>query len=631
NAAAMRYTEARLTAISEVLMEGLDEDAVDFRETYDGEEEEPIVLPASFPNLLANGATGIAVGMATSIPPHNAGELIDGLQAIIDLKLERRKYLTTNQLLNRIHGPDFPTGGIIVEPQENIVQAYETGRGGFRLRARWEKEKLARGAYQIVVTEIPYQVHKSKLIEKIADLIISKKLPILANVSDESDEDLRIVLEPKSRTVDPGVLMESLFKLTDLETRISLNLNVLDKHKRPRVMSLREALDAFLEHRQEVLVRRSRHRLAKIEHRIEVLDGYLIAYLNLDEIIRIIRVEDHPKQFMIERFKLSEVQVEAILNMRLRSLRKLEEIEIKGEYTALGGERLQIQALLESETGQWEVISADLGELKKLFGPKTELGRRRTEFSEVHGVEEVPVEAMMEKEPVTVICSEMGWVRVIKSHLPADDQVKYKEGDRPRFRFHAQTTDKLLLFATNGRFYTILAGHLPGGRGLGEPLRLMVDLDDLEEIVAFLPYRPGSRMLLASDQGKGLIVEADNVIAMTRNGRQVMNLPGPAAAKACLALTGDHLAVLGTNRKLLIYPLDEISTIARGQGVVLQKYAKGGLADVKIFRLLDGLSWRMGGASKRIRTEHDLDMWIGRRGNVGRLVPKGFPRRPSFD
>ena len=630
NAAAMRYTEARITRIAEVLMEGLDEDAVDFRTTYDGEEEEPVVFPASFPNLLANGATGIAVGMATSIPPHNAGELIDGLLLIIDLRVARRKTLTTNQLVNRIPGPDFPTGGLIVEPRENIVQAYETGRGSFRLRARWEKENLGRGAYQIVITEIPYLVPKSRLIEKIADLISDKKLPILTNVSDESDTSLRIVLEPRSRSVEPAILMESLFKLTDLETRVQLNLNVLDAGKSPRVMSLREALDAFLDHRREVLLRRSKHRLAKITQRMEVLAGYLIAYLNLDEVIRIIRQEDDPKAELMAAFELSEVQVEAVLNMRLRSLRKLEEITLKKEHKALGEEKSGIKALVKSEAGQWEVIAADLAELKVMFGPKTGLGKRRSDFSEAPQAEVVPLEAMIEREPVTVICSQMGWVRAIRGHLPPEDEVKYKDGDQPRFRFHAQTTDKLLLFASNGRVYTIGADKLPGGRGHGEPLRLMVELDDREDIVALLRFKAESRILVASSAGKGFLAETDKLIASTRQGKQVMNLPEGTVTRVCLVAGGDHVAVLGTNRKLLIYPLDELPTRGRGQGVVLQRYPKGELADIKTFDLVDGLSWRSGGASGRLRTEYDLERWLGRRGNVGRLVPKGFPSRKSF-
>ena len=630
NAAAMRYTEARITKVAEVLMEGLDEDAVDFRTTYDGEEEEPVVFPASFPNLLANGATGIAVGMATSIPPHNAGELIDGLLLIIDLRVGRRKNLSTNQLINRIPGPDFPTGGLIVEPRENIVQAYETGRGSFRLRARWEKEDLGRGAYQIVITEIPYLIQKSRLIEKIADLISDKKLPILTNVSDESDASLRIVLEPKSRSVEPQILMESLFKLTDLETRVQLNLNVLDAEKSPRVMSLREALDAFLDHRREVLLRRSKHRLAKIKQRMEVLAGYLVAYLNLDEVIRVIRQEDDPKAELMAAFELSEVQVEAVLNMRLRSLRRLEEIELKKEHKALGEEKSGIKALVKSEASQWEVIAADLAELKVMFGPKTDLGKRRSDFSEAPQAEVVPLEAMIEKEPITVICSQMGWVRAIKGHLPAEDEVKYKEGDQPRFRFHAQTTDKLLLFASNGRVYTIGADKLPGGRGHGEPLRLMVELDDQEDIVALLRFKSESRILVASSAGKGFLAQADKLMASTRQGKQVMNLPQGTVTRVCLVAEGDHLAVLGTNRKLLIYPLDQLPTRGRGQGVSLQRYPTGELADIKTFDLVDGLSWRSGGASGRLRTEYDLERWLGRRGNVGRLVPKGFPSRKSF-
>jgi topoisomerase-4 subunit A len=496
NAAAMRYTEARLTDVAAALLDGIDEDTVDFQETYDGEEREPVVLPAAFPNLLANGATGIAVGMATSIPPHNVSELCDGL-----LYLIRHPNATIAQLVNRIPGPDFPTGGTIVEPRAQIEQAYETGRGSFRLRARWNVEETGRGQYQIVVTEIPFQVQKSKLVEKIADLISDKKLPILQDVRDESSDDVRLVLEPKSRSVDPNVLMESLFKLTELEVRISLNLNVLDKNHVPRVMSLKEALQAYLDHQLEVLLRRSRFRLGKIDHRLEVLGGYLVAYLNLDEVIRIIREEDEPKAVMMRRFKLTDVQAEAILNMRLRALRRLEEMEIRGEYEALSVEKANLEALLADEKKQWARVADDIAAVKERFGAKTKLGRRRTDFAEAPVADIVPLEAMIEREPITVICSEKGWIRAMKGHQEQNGEVKYKEGDQGRFWIHAQTTDKLLLFASNGRFYTLGADKLPGGRGHGEPVRLMIDLANDEDIVALFVYQPESRLLVASSDG----------------------------------------------------------------------------------------------------------------------------------
>jgi topoisomerase-4 subunit A len=622
NAAAMRYTEARLTEVATALLEGLDEDAVDFRETYDGEEREPIVLPASFPNLLANGANGIAVGMATSIPPHNVSELCDGL-----LYLIRHPDASVAQIVNRIPGPDFPTGGTIVESRSSIEEAYATGRGSFRLRARWEVEDTGRGTYQIVVTEIPYQVQKSKLIERIADLVSNKKLPILQDVRDESTEDVRLVLEPRSRTVDPAVLMESLFRMSDLEVRSSLNLNVLDANRVPRVMSLKEALQAFLDHRLEVLLRRSRHRLGKIEHRLEVLGGYLIAYLNLDEVIRIIREEDEPKAVMMKRFNLTDVQAEAILNMRLRSLRKLEEIEIRKEHDALSAEKSEIEALLQDEAMQWSRISDQIAATKEKFGTKTELGARRSDFAEAPVAEIVPLEAMIEKEPITVICSEKGWIRAMKGHQAEGAEIKYKEGDAPKFFFHAQTTDKILLFASNGRFYTIGCDKLPGGRGHGEPVRLMIDLDNDEEIVALFVRRPGSKLFLVSTEGKGFIAEADKVMAQTRSGKQVMNVKGKVKAKLCIPADGDMVAVVGENRKLLVFPLDQVAEMTRGAGVVLQRYKQGGVSDVKVFKQEDGLTWKIG---DRQRTETDLTTWAGNRGNAGRMPPNGFPRSNKF-
>ncbi|MCG8507502.1 MAG: DNA topoisomerase IV subunit A [Sphingomonadales bacterium] len=625
NAAAMRYTEARLTEVARALMDGLDEDAVDFRETYDGEDEEPIVFPAAFPNLLANGATGIAVGMATSIPPHYAAELIDAALHLI--KFPRA---TVTKLVDFVPGPDFPTGGVLVEPRDAIEKAYETGRGSFRLRARWEKEDTGRGTYQIVVSEIPFQVQKSKLIENIAELVNDRKLPILADVRDESAEDVRIVLEPKSRTVDPQVLMESLFRMSDLEVRVSLNLNVLDADRTPVVMSLRQALQAFLDHRLVVLQRRTDHRLKKIAKRLEVLAGYLIAYLNLDEVIRIIREEDEPKAELMATFKLTDAQAEAILNMRLRSLRKLEEMEIRREHDALKDEQAELLDLMGDVAKQWRVIADDLRDVKKRFGKDTELGRRRTDFAEAPTAEIVPIEAMIEKEPITVVCSAMGWIRGIKGHVALDEPLKYKEGDEGRFVLHAQTTDKLLLFASNGRFYTLGADKLPGGRGHGEPVRLMIDLPNEDAIVALFVHRPGSRVLVASSEGRGFLAEADALIASTKNGKQVMNVKDPVRAVACLAAEGDAVAVVGDNRKLLVFALDEVPVMTRGRGVILQRYKGGGLADVTVFNRADGLSWRMGGSGERTRTEHDLAVWEGKRANMGRLPPKGFPKNNKF-
>jgi topoisomerase IV subunit A len=630
NAAAMRYTEARLTAVAAVLMEGLEEDAVDFRPTYDGEEEEPLVFPGAFPNLLANGSTGIAVGMATNIPPHNVGELVDGLQLLIEARRKPGTLVTTLDLMNHVQGPDFPTGGQIVEPRENIIHAYETGRGSFRVRSKWEKEELPRGLYNIVITEIPFQVQKSKLIEKIADLITDKKLPILADVRDESAEDIRIVLEPKNRTVDEKVLMESLFKLTELEARFSLNMNVIASDKRPRVLSLREVLDSFLDHQIDVLLRRSKFRLAKIEHRLEILSGYLIAYLNLDEVIRIIREEDEVKPCLMQTFKLTDVQAEAILNMRLRALRKLEEVEIRSEHTKLEGERSVIMALIASPDLQWIAVGDKLILIKKQFGQDTELGARRTKFGEAPISEVVPIEAMIEKEPITVVCSKRGWIRALKGHSKPEEVLKYKEGDEEKFRFHAYTTDRIFLFASSGKLFTLAGNNLPGGRGNGEPVRLMVDMEASDEVIALLPVVPGSKLFVASSIGKGFTVEADNGVAMKKGGKQILNLPGDAVATHCFTVDGDSVAVIGENRKLLVFGLDELPTMNRGQGVALQRYKGGSLSDVLIFHMEEGLTWPMGGKGDRWRTETELTPWIGKRGNAGRLPPMGFPRNNKF-
>lgn len=623
NAAAMRYTEARFTEVAQRLLDGIDEDTVDFRPTYDGEEQEPVVLPGAFPNLLANGAAGIAVGMATSIPPHNAGELCDAA-----LHLIKHPRASAAKLLAFVPGPDFPTGGVIVEPADAIKEAYATGRGGFRVRARWTKEDVGRGGWVIVVTEIPYQVQKSKLIERIADLLQARKLPLLGDLRDESAEDVRLVLEPKSRTVDPEHLMESLFRASDLETRFPLNMNVLSAGQVPGVMSLRDALNAWLAHRKDVLVRRSKYRLEKIERRLEVLDGYLIAYLNLDKLIKIIREEDEPKPKLMKAFKLSDVQAEAILNMRLRSLRKLEEMELKGEHDKLTGERKKLKALLRSDEVQWKRIGDEIREVRKRFGPDTEAGRRRTGFAETPAVDFVPPEAIVEREPITVICSEKGWIRAMKGHLEADTGVKYKEGDRARFFFHAETTDKLLLFATDGRFYALAANKLPGGRGNGEPVRLMTDLDEAHDIVELFVHRPERKLLVASHAGYGFVVPEEDVVAMRRAGKQVLNVSGEDEAAACAPVSGDHVAVIGENRKLLIFPLNQLNEMTRGRGIRLQKYKDGGLSDAMTFTLKQGLT--VPDRAGRQRTFDQLRDWIGTRAQAGRLPPKGFPSGEKF-
>ncbi|MBI3708200.1 MAG: DNA topoisomerase IV subunit A [Proteobacteria bacterium] len=621
NAAAMRYTEARLTAVAQALMDGLDEDAVDFRSTYDGEGQEPVVLPANFPNLLANGATGIAVGMATSIPPHNAGEICAAL-----LHLVKFPRATIGKLVEFIPGPDFPTGGALVESREAVTAAYASGRGSFRVRARWTVEKLGHGQFQVVVTEIPYQVQKSRLIEKMAELLTTKKLALLGDVHDESAEDVRIVLEPKSRNVDPNVLMESLFRQTELETRFPLNMNVLSARNIPGVMNLREVLQAFLDHRHEVLKRRAKFRLAKIEQRIEVLDGYLIAYLNIDAVIRIIRSEDDPKAVMMKRFRLTDVQAEAILNMRLRALRKLEEIEIKRERDALAVEGKELGRLLKDEAKRWQKIADEIGEIRKRFGEKTEIGRRRTEIADAPAPIVVPIEALIEREPITVICSAKGWVRVFKGHSDDLSEIRYKEGDSAKFALKAESTDKLLVLATNGRFYMVPCDKLPGARGDGEPLKLMVDMGDAE-IVQSLVHKPGRKLLVAASDGRGFIVAEDEVVAQTRAGKQVLNVGEGVTARACCPVEGDTVAVIGENRKLLLFAAADLPEMNRGRGVILQKYKEGGLSDVKVFNLAEGLSWRAGIG---VRTETDLQDWVGQRAQAGRLPPQGFPRVNRF-
>ena len=624
NPAAARYTEARLTAAAEALMEGLAENAVDFRANYDGTLEEPIVLPSAFPNLLANGSSGIAVGMATNIPPHNIGELIDACLLMI-----REPEATDAAICALVPGPDFPTGGVIVEPAANMQDSYRTGRGAFRLRASWEVEDLGRGMWQIVVTEIPYQVQKSKLIERLAELIQTKKIPILADVRDESAEDIRIILEPRARTVDPDMLMGMLFRNSDLETRFSLNMNVLIDGRTPKVCSLREVLRAFLDHRREVLLRRSQHRLDKIDARLEILEGYIVAYLNLDRVIEIIRYEDEPKAVMMAEFELSDAQAEAILNMRLRSLRKLEEMELRRERDALLIERAQLDDILGSERLQWKKIGAELAATQKQFGKTAPGGGRRSRFAQAAEIEEVPIEAMIEREPITVVCSKMGWIRAMKGHLPPEQDLKFKDGDERLFSLHAETTDKIVLFASNGRFFTIGANNLPGGRGMGEPVRLMVDLPNEAAILALFVHKPGTRLLLASSEGDGFVVASDDVIAQTRGGKAVLTVREGVQARVCRPVAGDHVAVVGENRKVLVFALDELPEMARGKGVRLQKYKDGGLSDATTFVLAEGLSWK--DPAGRTRTESDLGEWLGKRASAGRMAPRGFPRDNRFN
>ena len=619
NAAAMRYTEARMTNVAQLLLDGIDEDTVDFRATYDGESDEPCLLPAGFPNLLANGAQGIAVGMATSIPPHNVNELADAA-----LHLIKHPNASIDTLMQFVRGPDFPTGGVLVEPEESIREAYGTGRGGFRVRARWAVEKEKGGGWQIAVTEIPYQVQKSRLIERMADMLQAKKLPFLADIRDESAEDLRIVLEPKSRRLEPDVVMESLFRLTDLETRVPLNLNVLDRNGRPGVMTLREALNAWLAHRRIVLLRRSQFRLGKIAARLEVLEGYLVVFLNLDEVIAIIREADHPRDELMTRFDLSELQANAILDMRLRALRRLEEMALKAERDSLIAEQEELTSLVGDETLQWGHIAGEIKELKATF-QKTD--PRRTDCSAAPDIDLDAAEILIEREPITVICSQKGWIRAMKGHQDLDSEFKYKEGDGPAFVIHAETTDKILLFAENGRFYTLAGDKLPRGRGFGEPVSLMVDLPADVDIVRLL-RADGSRLLVAASTGHGLIVPVDAALAQTRSGKQVLNISGLARAVACCVVKGDMVATVGVNRKLLAFPLSEVPEMTRGKGVILQRFKEGGLADVTVYDSAAGLSWKAGGG--RTRTETDMTPWIGKRAAAGKMPPTGFPRPAQF-
>jgi len=621
NAAAMRYTEARLTEVARALLTGIDDDAVDFRATYDGEESEPVVLPAGFPNLLANGAAGIAVGMATSIPPHNAGEVCAAALALI-----ANPDATTAELLAHMPGPDFPTGGLLVEDPASIATAYETGRGGFRLRARWEVERAKSGLWSIVVTEMPYQVQKARLIEQMAELLEAKKLPLLGDIRDESTEHVRLVLEPKSRAVEPAVLMETLFRATALEGRFPLNMNVLTADRTPVVMGLRGVLRAWLDHRHEVLVRRSRHRLAAIARRLEVLDGFLAVFLDLDRVIRIIREEDDAKAGLIAAFTLTDTQAEAILNMRLRSLRRLEEMEIRREHATLTKEMRGLEALLDSEKLRWKRLASEISAVRAAFGDGP-LGRRRTEIAGVPAAIDISFEAVAEREPLTVVLSDKGWIRAVRGHATPAAELKFKDGDKLRLVVTCQSTDRLCLFATNGRAYTLRAGDLPRGRGDGQPVRLLAELSNTDEVATLFVWRDGARFLIASSSGRGLVVRSDDLLAEKRTGKQVLNVKPGEHAALCVPADGDHVAIVGTGRKLLVFPLEQVPELTRGSGVILQRYRDGSVSDAKVFRLADGLTWQLG---EKTRTEKTLEGWLGERGQAGRTAPTGFPRTGRF-
>lgn len=620
-AAAMRYTEARLTSVALALMDGLDDNAVDFDKTYDGTEDEPVVMPAAFPNLLANGSSGIAVGMATNIPPHNVGELCEALTYLI-----KHPECSIEKLMEFIGGPDFPTGGLLVEGRDSIIRTYTTGRGAMRVRAKWEKEELSHGQYQIVITEIPYQVQKSDLIMKIAKLLAEKKLPLLADIRDESSDVVRIVLEPKSRTVQPEQLMEHLFKFSDLQVNFNLNMNVLDADHTPKVMSIKDVLTAFLKHREIVLVRRSNYRLDKINHRMELLQGFITAFLNLDRVIEIIRGEDEPKPLMMAEFNLSDIQAEAILNMRLRSLRKLEEEQLRSEFEALGLEKAELELMLASEELRFKCLTNEIGEIKKQFGLKTELGKRRTLVADAPIVVEVPIEAMVEKEPITVVLSKLGWLRALKGNASVDD-LKFKEGDELKFSLSTYTTDNIVFFASNGRFYTLRGDKITGGRGFGEPLRLSIDLPENADIITVFIFKPDEKLFVASKKGKGFIVNSSDVMAQTRAGKIIMNLADNDKAVLCVRAIGNHVAIIGNHRKMLIFKADEIPTMSRGSGVMLQKYVDANLSDVKFFNIEDGLSFPSGNG---IRIERDLTPWLAKRASVGKIPPVGFPRSNKF-
>jgi len=619
NAAAMRYTEARMTNVAELLLSEIDKDTVDFRVTYDDEGQEPVVLPSAFPNLLANGSQGIAVGMATSIPPHNINELIDAL-----LHLIKFPNATDQTISNYVKGPDFPTGGVLVEPSESIHDSYKKGKGGFRLRAKWFVEKIKGGQWQIIVNEIPYQIQKSRLLEKIAELMENKSLPMLSDVRDESDENIRLVIEPKSRNLLPEMVMETLFKKTDLEIRVSLNLNVIDDKNVPGVKSLKDALKSWLDHRQIILQRKSKFRLAQIEKRINILNGYITVYLNLDKVIEIIREEDKPKEVLISYFSINEIQANAILDMRLRSLRKLEEIELKKELSDLQNELDEINKILNSEDNQWKQIYTDIKNLKKEF---VEIGERRTLIEDLPVVDDFDEDQFITKEPITIILSEQGWIRTQKTHLSDDIEIKYREGDKEKFRVHALTTDKIIFFADNGRSFSVAANKLPSGRGFGEPISLTFDIKADVKIISCFPLFKGY-LIVAADKGHGFKVNADNIIAQTKSGKHIINVKGDNKAKVCKKIDGDTIAVVGNNRKLILYSIDEVPELNKGKGVILQRYKDGTLSDILSFNKVDGISWKMNGG--RQRTEKDLLTWEGKRGGAGKMVPNGFPRPPVF-
>ena len=621
-AAAMRYTEARLTEFAIDLMDGLNDDAVDFMDTYDGEDSEPVVMPAMVPNLLCNGSMGIAVGMATNIPPHNLSEISDALLYLIE-----NPDCDDEPLVRRLKGPDFPTGGVIVDSFDTILNNYKQGKGSFRIRAKWTTEDLGHGQYQIVVTEIPYQVIKSKLIEKIAELLLNKKLPFLSDVRDESAQDVRIVLEPKNRTVDAAMLMEQLFRQTDLEAKFNMNMNVLDLDCVPRVMSIKEVLHDYLVHRNAVLLRKIKFRLSKINARLEILEGYLIAYLNLDEIIRIIREEDEPKKVMMAEFNLTDNQAEAILNMKLRNLRKLDEEQINAEHSDLLEEKANLEILHNDEAQRWKAIAEEIKKTKEKYSKKTALGRRRTEFAEAPADIDVPVEALIEKEPITVILSQKGWIRCIKGHADLNDEFKFKDDDALLYALHAQTTDKIVLLDNKGKFFNIAAKDIPSGRGFGQPVRLMIDLANNDDVVAMFVYETGTSYLIASDKGYGFIVDENHLLAQTRNGRKIMNVADDENMKFCLPMTGDYVAVVGENRRLLVFKAEEIPTMARGHGVLLQKYKDGNISDIQIFKGEDGFSYNRAGG---ISTEKELIGWLGHRAQIGKVVPFGFPKNNKF-
>ncbi|MBY2913602.1 DNA topoisomerase IV subunit A [Rhizobium leguminosarum] len=624
--AAMRYTESKMTAVSELLLEGIDQDAVDFRDTYDESNSEPVVLPGAFPNLLANGSSGIAVGMATSIPSHNAHELCDAA-----LHLIKHPDATVEKLVEFIPGPDFPTGGIIIDSRDSIIESYRTGRGGFRVRAKWQTEDLGRGGYQIVITEIPFQVQKSRLIEKIAELLIARKLPLLEDIRDESAEDIRVVLVPKTRSVDPTILMESMFKLTELENRFPLNMNVLSMGRIPRVMALNEVLKEWLDHRREVLQRRSRFRLAAIDRRLEILSGLLVAYLNIDEVIRIIREEDEPKPVMMARWDLTDNQVEAILNMRLRALRKLEEFEIRKEFDELTKEKGEIETLLSSDDKQWQTVAWEIGEVKKKFAKATEIGRRRTQFADAPETDEEAIQqAMIEKEPITVVISEKGWIRALKGHIADTATLTFKEGDGLKIAFPAQTTDKILILTTGGKAFTLGGDKLPGGRGHGEPLRIIVDMDNDQAVLTAFVHDPSRKQLIVSTAGNGFVVPEAELVANTRKGKQIMNVGLPEETQLLVPVSGDHVAVVGENRKLLVFPLAQVPEMSRGKGVRLQRYKDGGISDVRCFAISDGLVWEDSAGRTFTKNKDELAEWLADRATAGRTVPKGFPRSGKF-